>query len=61
MLISDMLLMMKNNIDCFFLVGFQKAGTSTIHNWLNQLEEVSLPQIKETHYFSNDHKYQKGY
>ena len=33
----------------FFLSGFQKSGTSTIHEWLKQLDVISLPNIKETH------------
>ena len=45
---------------CFFLLGFQKSGTSTIHEWLKQINSISLPDVKETHYFSKKSNYEKG-
>ena len=42
----------------FFVIGAQKSGTTTIHNWLVQNEQISLPNIKETHFFN--HNYEKG-
>ena len=42
----------------FFIVGAQKCGTSTVHNWLNQDSRINLPRYKETHFFSTH--YSKG-
>lgn len=44
----------------FFVVGAQKAGTTTLHDWLSGEAGVVLPSIKETHFFSHDTRYQKG-
>ncbi len=44
----------------FFVVGAQKAGTTTLHGWLSGEAGVVLPSIKETHFFSHDTRYQKG-
>ena len=41
-------------------VGVQKAGTSTIHDILNQNPNISMPIYKETHFFCEKEKYQKG-
>ena len=48
----------KKLLPIFFVVGAQKCGTTTIHNWLQQNEEISLPNLKETHFFSTE--YYKG-
>ena len=52
--------MIINDKKCFFLLGFQKSGTSTIHEWLKQINSITLPDIKETHYFSKKSNYNKG-
>jgi hypothetical protein len=44
----------------FFVVGAQKAGTSTLHNWLSQNPEISLPKRKETHFFRDEEKFNRG-
>lgn len=44
----------------FFVVGAQKAGTTTLHDRLSGEAGVVLPSIKETHFFSHDTRYQKG-
>ena len=44
----------------FFVIGAQKSGTTTIHKLLSNSHEVSLPDIKETHFFSNGMIYKKG-
>jgi len=51
---------MDNNIKSpsFFIVGSQKCGTTTLHNWLNQDSRINLPKYKETHFFSTH--YNKG-
>ena len=46
--------MNKKSID-FFVLGVQKSGTTTLHNWLIQNPQICLPKIKETHYFSSNH------
>lgn len=45
----------------FFVVGAQKAGTSSVHAALAELDEVSLPSIKETHFFSTDEHFARGW
>ncbi len=49
-----------NIIPSFFVVGAQKAGTTTLHDWLRQQPDVCLPTIKETHFFSHDDRYSNG-
>lgn len=44
----------------FFIVGAQKAGTTTIHDALYQHQDVCLPAIKETHFFSQSNNYALG-
>jgi len=53
---------MKTNLNknLFYILGFQKSGTSTIHKWLEQIPEIKLPVNKETHYFSNSRYYSYG-
>lgn len=45
----------------FFVVGAQKAGTTTLHHRLLAYPEISLPITKETHFFSSDEKFERGY
>ena len=53
---------MKTNLNKkrFYILGFQKSGTSTIHKWLEQIDNINLPINKETHYFSNTKYYSNG-
>ncbi|MFT4684416.1 MAG: hypothetical protein ACI863_001019, partial [Flavobacteriales bacterium] len=44
----------------FYCVGAQKAGTTTLHDILNQHPDVFLPKTKEAHFFDNDEKFEKG-
>jgi len=44
----------------FLCVGAQKAGTTTLHDILIQHPEIYLPEIKETKFFQNNSKYEKG-
>lgn len=44
----------------FFVVGAQKAGTTTLHDWLAGEGTIAMPSIKETHFFSHDALYRKG-
>jgi len=49
-----------NKLPSFFVVGAQKAGTTTLHNWLNQQPGFCLPKTKETHFFSDPSRYARG-
>lgn len=44
----------------FFVLGAQKAGTTTLHDRLSRQPEVYLPRQKETHFFSHDERYERG-
>ena len=44
----------------FVCVGVQKAGTTTLHNILNQNPNLVLPERKETHFFSDEQLFNKG-
>lgn len=44
----------------FFCVGAQKAGTTSLHDWLSQQPDVCLPKLKETNFFSDETQYDKG-
>tara|TARA_Y100000590_G_scaffold468919_1_gene653830 strand:+ start:1100 stop:1984 length:885 start_codon:yes stop_codon:yes gene_type:complete len=46
--------MLTNKIPSFFVIGMQKAGTSTLHSLLKQDKRFSLPYRKETHFFSTN-------
>ena len=41
-------------------VGVQKAGTTSLHDILQQNNSVNLPTLKESHFFDDDDKYNKG-
>ena len=42
------------------LLGAQKSGTTAVHKMFSNISVISLPKIKETHYFSDDSIYSKG-
>jgi hypothetical protein len=42
--------------DIFFLVGAAKAGTSTVYDYLNQVNNITMSEPKETHFFDYEHK-----
>jgi hypothetical protein len=44
----------------FFVVGAQRAGTTTLHHWLSQQPDVCLPVLKETHFFSDPEIFKRG-
>lgn len=44
----------------FIGIGTQKAGTSTLHDILKQHPQVELPYFKESHFFNDDEKFNKG-
>lgn len=45
----------------FLIIGAQKAGTSTLHDWLKLEKKICLPRWKETHFFSDNAKYDRGF
>ncbi len=44
----------------FLCIGAQKAGTTTLHDILNQNPDLCLPQKKETHFFSRETMFSQG-
>lgn len=44
----------------FLLVGAAKAGSTTIHDVLDQHRDIYLPAAKELHFFDDDSAYAKG-
>ncbi|MDX8389645.1 MAG: sulfotransferase [Mariprofundaceae bacterium] len=44
----------------FFVLGAQKAGTTTLHDRLVSHPDVCLPKLKETQFFSFDEKFSLG-
>ena len=44
----------------FFVLGAQKSGTTTLHEWLKLHPDICLPYIKETHFFSRADRYRRG-
>ena len=42
----------------FIGIGAQKAGTTWLYKQLSELEAISLPPIKEIHYFDRSRKYE---
>lgn len=49
----------KTHLD-FLILGAQKAGTTSLHDWLVQHSDIRLPSIKETHFFSHEDRFQQG-
>lgn len=44
----------------FFVLGTQKGGTTTLHNWLQGHPDIYLPGQKETKFFARDREWMKG-
>ncbi|WNM27809.1 sulfotransferase [Demequina capsici] len=47
-------------VPAFVVVGAQKAGTTTLHEWLASDPAFSVPAIKETHFFTDATLREKG-
>lgn len=46
----------------YFLIGAQKAGTTTLYSWLSQHPEIGAPEaLKDFHFFSSPEYFPKGY
>lgn len=53
---------MKNKKIKIFLIGAQKAGSTTLYSWLSQHPELDAPEsIKDFHFFNSDEYFRKGY
>jgi hypothetical protein len=48
---------MKNKID-FFIVGAQKSATTSIYEYLNSIDDVAMPIVKEMQVFTNEKLYE---
>jgi len=44
----------------FLVLGAQKCGTTSIHNYLSAHPDIFLPRQKETKYFVDESEYKKG-
>lgn len=44
----------------FLVLGAQKCGTTSIHNYLSAHPDIFLPKQKETKYFVDEDEYSKG-
>lgn len=44
----------------FFVLGAQKAGTTSLHDMLSRHHEIALPATKETHFFSHADRTARG-
>ena len=44
-----------------FVIGTQKGGTSSLHSWLSMQRRLSMPRFKETHFFSEEDRYNRGW
>lgn len=51
---------MKSQFPSFFIIGAQKAGTTTLHDLLSKELPILLPTMKETHFFSDESRYTNG-
>jgi len=51
---------LREQLPQFFVVGAQRAGTTSLHEWLLRDGLVRLPRTKETHFFSNSEKFERG-
>lgn len=51
----------KSNKISLFLIGAQKAGTTTLFSWLSQNPEIDSPDsLKDFHFFTLEEYYSKG-
>lgn len=44
----------------FVIIGTMKSGTTTLFRWLEELDDVSLPSVKEPVFFSNEKTWDNG-
>lgn len=51
---------MAGTLPTFFVVGTQKAATTSLNTWLQQQPDVCLPRMKETNFFAYEKNYELG-
>jgi hypothetical protein len=44
----------------FVVIGAMKSGTTSLYRWLEQHPAVTVPQVKEPHFFSLDDRWERG-
>lgn len=49
-----------NELPNTYIIGAQKAGTSSMHSYLVQHKDVVGSLNKEVHFFDHDHRYNRG-
>lgn len=52
---------MTQRLPDFFVVGAQKAGTTSLHDRLVKHPNVCLPKLKETQFFAFEEKFSRGF
>ena len=50
-----------HRVPSFLCIGAQKAGTTTLHDALIQHPQIFLPEVKETHFFVREDRFQLGF
>lgn len=50
----------KDTLD-FIVIGAQKAGTTSLFEYLRRHPQISMPADKEAPYFSHDHAFERGW
>ncbi len=50
---------MNKNVD-FFIIGAQKAGTTSLYKYLNEHPDIFMPKVKENHFFAEERFYKRG-
>lgn len=49
--------MLKNNQPEFIIIGVMKAGTTTLHSYLKQSNDLSMSTLKEPNYLTRDYNF----
>lgn len=44
----------------FFIIGAQKAATTSLYNYLGEHPDIFMPEVKENHFFVDERIYNKG-
>lgn len=44
----------------FLIIGTQKAGTTSLYNYIDEHPQIFVPQVKEIQYFVDDRFYKQG-
>jgi len=52
--------LLMNKLPNFFIIGAQKAGTTSLYEYLRQHPDIFMSKPKEPNFFADDDKYSKG-